>query len=513
MSNLDTALEYTNQLVGEMRYGWWTSGEVPEGAPANAVNKRYPSVQDLKGKRIFCLTGDAMMRARGVEKSYRRVYSGEVVTIQTASGKRLAGTPNHPVLTDKGWLPLKSIRKGTNVLSSPSLGQLAGPDKDDNDEPIALEQMHRSLANTGKMERHSGTPLDFHGDWRDGEVDVVIPESVLRDDFQAPSGEQFVKLGLSDAASTDAALAVAGASDKVAVRVSTPPGFMGGANLSQSFRGCQPGILDLLGFGNTSQYTSVSEPILDGLSGDAVSGSNFSASGSVKVLANDSIGIQDELVSGRGSRASISPIEASAVLDATEFEAGVPQAALDAGSAHSELLGDLSHGLPAAVSRDKVIGVDVRAFSGNVFNLQTESGIYIANGIMSHNCAGVGNLMRRRVGKTIPTYGNPDFDGGTLAWVTFYQDFLIPFSLDRVKRGDLLLRPFRDSIDQGHWALALGGGPDAHVLQSFAYDGAGNPGLNQTYTVRASHDGGYYRYIVRAEDWIDHDKSTAEWAK
>ena len=288
---------------------------------------------------------------------------------------------------------------------------------------------------------------------------------------------------------------------------------MGGANLSKPVGWRQPRILGLLGFGDAPQYTSVSEPIFNGLSGNAVGGSNFSASGSVKVLANDSISIHEELVGWRSSRASVRPVQASAVLDATAFEAGVPQTALDAGSAHSELLSDLSHGFPAAVCCDKVVSVNVRAFSGHVFNLQTASGFYIANGIKSHNCAGVGNLMRRRVGKTIPTYGNPDFDGGTLAWVTFYQDFLIPFSLDRVKRGDLLLRPFRDSIDQGHWAMSLGDGPDAHVLQSFAYDGAGNPGLNKTYTVRASHDGGYYKYIGRREDWIDHDRSIAEWAK
>lgn len=128
-------------------------------------------------------------------------------------------------------------------------------------------------------------------------------------------------------------------------------------------------------------------------------------------------------------------------------------------------------------------------------------------------CAGVGNLMRRRVGKTVPTYGNPDFDGGTLAWWTYYEDFRIPFSLRAVKRGDLLLRPFANSSDQGHWALALGDGPGARVLQSFASDGAGNPGLNKTYTVEESHDGFYYKALVRAYDWINHDRSVAGWAE
>ncbi len=52
----------------------------------------------------------------------------------------------------------------------------------------------------------------------------------------------------------------------------------------------------------------------------------------------------------------------------------------------AELARQLIRGTSGPVAVDKVIAVNRRAFHGVVYNLQTEAGWYIANGIITHNC-------------------------------------------------------------------------------------------------------------------------------
>lgn len=110
-------------------------------------------------------------------------------------------------------------------------------------------------------------------------------------------------------------------------------------------------------------------------------------------------------------------------------------------------------------------------------------------------CAGLVNLMLREIGLPIPL--NPPYNGGTAAYGLNYK--LHQFSLTEVRRGDAVFRPFTDTSDQGHIAIALGGGDDP-VLQSFADAESNSPGVNDSYTVRDSHCGSYYQFIIKRED-------------
>jgi hypothetical protein len=120
-------------------------------------------------------------------------------------------------------------------------------------------------------------------------------------------------------------------------------------------------------------------------------------------------------------------------------------------------------------------------------------------------CAGVTNLMLRKVGKRVPTRGNTFFDGGTVAYWSYFEGFHRPFSLNDVRRGDLLLRRFRNScVDQGHVAVSLGNGPDAPLLQSFHSNGRGFPGLHKGVSGRSSHAVIHYERLVRVQNWINY---------
>lgn len=113
-------------------------------------------------------------------------------------------------------------------------------------------------------------------------------------------------------------------------------------------------------------------------------------------------------------------------------------------------------------------------------------------------CAGLVNLMLREVGGCVPQ--NPPYSGGTEAYGLAFKEKLSEFSLLDVRRGDCVFRPYLNVGDQGHIAVALGGADDP-VLQSFAWNThSSTPGVNSDFTLRESHSGWYYTFIIKRED-------------
>ena len=570
-TNFAKGYKYVTRLVDHMKYWVWTDGPVPDGEGAYAVDRPLPSVDDLKGKRIFCLTGDTQVVAENIKRSFKRRYSGEVITVKTADGCKLTGTPNHPVLTDQGWLPLHALKVGGNVIRSREFGKRTGREPDNNHRPTSLEQVHRSLALFGEVERVVGTPLDFHGDGMNGEVEIVVPERILLDGGQSPVSEHGLKLGFPYAAVARTGKPVAG--------------FVRSTDHGKPFRFGEQAVLESLCFGDAPDgYARLSERAGD----DVVVGAEAFRYGAgrfaSKVIPDNSNSVKIKTVSWGASRSVGTPTKPGTLLDSTQLDSSTLESPVNTSSRAAEsfsnlvdafaskigiddaVLGDVvsserfrldaietslhslsseldtsfdepvldgirgsaqspgysANGFPSEVCIDKIIGVNVSVFEGHVYNLETYSGTYVANGIISHNCAGVPNLFRRAVGKSIPTRGDTRYDGGIAAYFYtsafgglgpgFFSKVDVPFDLARAKKwaretrsGVLIGRSYRNDTlaGQGHVAILL---PDGKVLQSFQMGDDGAPGLNANFTIEQSHAGGYYEHMVHPNDWINHDK-------
>ncbi|MEJ7842333.1 MAG: GH25 family lysozyme [Rubrobacter sp.] len=492
------AIDYLRPAIGDRRtpYWVWEAGIIPDGPGAFAISRPVPSIEYVKGEPgIFCLTGDTTVVAGPIEKSFRRFYEGEVVTIKTASGKKLTGSPNHPVLSDKGWIPLKLLRKGQNVIASPGFRELAGADENEYDQPTVFEQLHRSLANTGVVDGYPGSPLDFHGDGRKGEVDIVVTDRVLSDGREAPISEQIGKLPLSDAES-------AALSPPLKVVGPTPSGFVGGGGLREPAFGPEFDVPQASGLGAVASNTALLESVSHDLSSQSHLDGDLSFGHAAAVEGNYPVGV------------NVLPVGRTL----TALDASVDKPLVDHPMSNVESFGNLPRGLPADVCRDEIVGVDVRAFSGHVYNLQTESGHYIANGIITHNCAGVTNLILRQAGKRVPTKGNLAFDGGIAAYFHgqygdgYYTGHDETFDMAKAKKwadetncGVMIGKGYYGAglDDQGHVAVLLPRHTDGkyYVLQS--YGGYPKwPGLNWDSTIEASHAGGYYKRMVHPENWL-----------
>src|SRR5690606_23965723 len=119
-----------------------------------------------------CFPAGAMVSGPSPDAATRRWYEGELAILRTASGKELTATANHPVLTDRGWVPAGLIEEGDHVLGS-TLGQGAVPlvVPHEQQSPALIEDVWGSggMVPLGQVPT---SPEDFHGDGGHGEVDV-----------------------------------------------------------------------------------------------------------------------------------------------------------------------------------------------------------------------------------------------------------------------------------------------------------------------------------------------------
>jgi len=135
-----------------------------------------------------CFTYDTPVRYSQVRRASRRWYAGELVQLALADGRRVSGTPNHPVLTADGWAPLGLLQKGDHVVTDGLDIEPAVPERHVDLMPAAIGKVFDSLAVSGLM-RVPGARVDFHGERPDCDVDVVTADGQLRDDLEAARSE------------------------------------------------------------------------------------------------------------------------------------------------------------------------------------------------------------------------------------------------------------------------------------------------------------------------------------
>lgn len=299
-----------------------------------------------------CLVGETIVDSpSAVERAYGRPYSGKLVSIATAAGNQITGTPNHPVLTDHGWVGLSQLRKGDYVVSRSRKQQESfGADPDVADQPASIEQVARALAeaNPSGAQRVETVPVDFHGDGAYGYVDVVSTAGLFE---HCPSAAFLNPIAELQS---------------------------GGRDFQQSaLVGQRPRVERSLGRNSSG--------------------------------APDTAELPHSFPVGLGIHPSFSRQSASLSDVSPPFSVGIPypaqglslrlRAPRDSARAHLLLeptnadvngFGDGQHApLPSDVTLDRIINI-TGADAGpgrHVFNLQTSDHWYYANNIVSHNCA------------------------------------------------------------------------------------------------------------------------------
>lgn len=137
---------------------------------------------DIPQEMIWnCFVGDTNVATDSeIQKSYKHKYSGELITINTASGINFTCTPNHPILTPSGWVAAALLNKGDNLLvTSGGDGAIFRGNGNVNHVHSTMKALHKTLLNFGGVIQSPMSNFNFHGDIPTSNVEIVCKEGEL----------------------------------------------------------------------------------------------------------------------------------------------------------------------------------------------------------------------------------------------------------------------------------------------------------------------------------------------
>ena len=357
----------------------------PTGEPflsPSGAKGMHPGGFGVGSEDIYCFPGDTTIRSLGaINRVYRRWYEGALVKITTASGRKLTATPNHPILSEAGLVPAGRLNVGDNLVCN---GRPVGDgtsNPDPKHAPASLAEVFRLALMSGVGQRVAGIRPQFHGDGRKGDVDVVTLHGELLFDgvSEIPdSGRQLVlspspvgKAGLSgfSTALAHGEIVNGAASRGVGGRSECPSRFRVHPGHSGEHRPAATTGLDAEMPGYAAHRASLKPE----RSGDG----QFALAGAVAVPDHReayAVG-QPGHCKGRAG----GPV--------TAIHAGPAQTNFPEGRRAAQLLHDLGDTGAFSEQLDPIVNLTVEPdFAGHVFTLETATGLFAAEGVITGNC-------------------------------------------------------------------------------------------------------------------------------
>jgi SPP1 gp7 family putative phage head morphogenesis protein len=190
-------------------YRWDTVGDKKVRDDHKKLNNRIfqfgdpPIVDSATGRRgepgedFRCLPSDSRIDfVHGIEKCFRRWHRGKMAMLVTASGKTVRATPNHPVLTTRGWKPIGKLDDTDYVVNLPQQ-LLDASELNTNKGVPTIADIFETFRKSGLSLTFPGKPDQFHGDGSDSDIDVVGPTRSLRIANNPATDDGFGKLLLT----------------------------------------------------------------------------------------------------------------------------------------------------------------------------------------------------------------------------------------------------------------------------------------------------------------------------
>lgn len=162
--------------------------------PGEPVRRNNP------GQDYNCFVGSTSIGFIGdCSVAFGRSYSGKVIDLRLEDGRSVKATPNHPILTTRGWVPVQSLQESDEVLSVVirDFGWSLRHEIDGH-MPVA-NQIFDLLSVSGTFDRVIGEEHQFHKDGTDSEVRIVRMDGGLLDDRKTGSTQENHQVILSSA--------------------------------------------------------------------------------------------------------------------------------------------------------------------------------------------------------------------------------------------------------------------------------------------------------------------------
>lgn len=347
------------------------SFEQGQAASHGAELPGYPGDWETACK-AGCFIGETEVTSPELRRAFRRRYDGPVVIVRTSGGREFTSTPNHPILTTGGWVAAGKLDQGSDLICGSLVKDLSSRHPHVYDRPTPIREVFDSLLSGRECDRVVTTPMDFHGDGRDGEVDVVTINGELgSEDVPAIRKPRF-QFDLKGSALVVPNLPNLSVTDRLRLReLLSPDCFMCGLRQLLTFfigHGLHP---DQIRFAHAASLnSSASQMAGDGLpiQPESKRDREFTLA---SLIASDDILNGNIRTAGRSS---------------PERNVGLRKPVTDGLVRALHVLGDGIDCLSGEITTDQVVGVEWDTFHGDVFNLETQTGWYVASGIIAHNC-------------------------------------------------------------------------------------------------------------------------------
>jgi SPP1 gp7 family putative phage head morphogenesis protein len=331
-----------------------------------------PPAEGHPGQAIRCFPGDMKVSPSAlIRKLYRRRYRGHLTTLITDQGKPLRATPNHPILTTRGWVPAQFVDVGDYLIEACDEGVDLCVEDLKSMETMFVE-LFRAAQDLGTSALADASRAWFHGDISDEDVDVVLVNWDLAVEgvttLSQESCEKFLTLA------DDPTLCLG------------PAAQLFGANLvatQSSIRGCCKLLALIWGQGDVSGKHALTE-----ISRLYTLANQLSADGATR---------DAELLRQTLDTATRNP-EVTKSLARVVFSIGcrvipprrdtsLSQFQAEKIGVDADVLGNLFDSETFVKQGRRVIKKTVGEFaSTHVYNVETDTGWYVTQGVIVHNC-------------------------------------------------------------------------------------------------------------------------------
>lgn len=371
------------QGLGVKKFRWLHSGGGKEPRPLhkNVLNGQVFSLDDppvidektgergLPGQLINCFTGSTKVSlANGCRNLWRYWHSGDIVRIGVVGHPSFEATPNHPILTGRGWLAAHEIQEGDYLASSVDESERV-VDGHNTQHSAAFADLYVALALAGNPETAPAAEFDFHGDVPENDVDSIRVEKDLSLRLKTGGLEELKKLVLAAPDSGSFHARPSFISEVFHSFGSSGSGEIG------ALSGGQLGEPNTIGAAPVSQRdTRQGENIADDLPGAPVSLRDFEHAASGLVELHHGVGL--------GAGAAGGFLRREFVLKAALEGAG--------GMVRADLvnMAEVLKAHPSVKGFHRVDKKSIVVFAGHVYTMETEEGWFplAPAGTISKNC-------------------------------------------------------------------------------------------------------------------------------
>lgn len=382
-----TITKTRQQQLGITQAKWRHSGggKEPRQSHLHADGKVYDIEKGMyldgkwtwPGVEINCFPADSVVEfAAGCKKLWRRWYSGNLTKIVTASGKTINATPNHPILTKRGWLAIKDVAIGDDVVKVADQ-VFDGIEADVKAFPSTFGQVFDAVSRyVNSVASIAG--FQFHGDASDGEVETIDVDGFLPSEVEAALCQKVCELFFANA---NHVFVANGLEPDSALYAAGHRLFSSSESIVRGFSTLLPllkigsGHADAICLGLSSDlHSAFDKAKADASSSCAVAIGNLQLAQSGLVVGNDLI-IRELLAIW--SRASIFWNRYSESADSLGKKVCI----------ETNNRSSLFQGHAFSYQLDRVVDVvSLGGFAGHVYNLETGLSWYTSDSYIAHNC-------------------------------------------------------------------------------------------------------------------------------